>query len=143
MGSGGLGRRDRAVGDARLTPEGCAWCGAPLGAGSRRRPGGLECARCGVVTTAPWPSDAELDSAYSGPYRPSSGRFAGAGDRILGALRARLARRLDRIAPEGSILDVGAGDGTLVDVLARRGRDVLGLERQSDHPRIRVASRAS
>jgi SAM-dependent methyltransferase len=94
------------------------------------------------VTTAPWPSDAELDAAYAGPYRPATGRFAGAGDKTLRALRARLARRLDRIAPPGRVLDVGAGDGTLVDALARRGRDAVGLERRSDHPRIRVGEPA-
>ena len=144
MGPRGLGRRGRTLGDAGLTsaPEACAWCGAPVAAGSIPRPGGLECARCGVVTTAPWPSDAELDSAYAGPYRPTGGRFAGAGDRVLAALRARLARRLDRIAPAGPVLDVGAGDGTLVDALAGHGREALGLERRSDHPRIRVASPA-
>ncbi len=37
------------------------------------------------------------------------------------------------------MLDVGAGDGTLVDALERRGRDALGLERDSRHPRVREA----
>lgn len=112
---------------AAETPR-CAWCAAPaerpLIVGER-----LRCARCGVWTTHPWPTAEQLDAAYTGPYRPRTGRFSGPGDRILAFTRGRLARRIDRIAPPGPVLDVGAGDGSLLRALERSGRAARGLER--------------
>jgi SAM-dependent methyltransferase len=81
-----------------------------------------------------------LNAAYGDWYRPASGRFSGLGDTVLRRTRARLARRLDRIAPAGAVLDVGAGDGTLLDALTACGRWALGLERHSTRPDIRAAS---
>ena len=37
------------------------------------------------------------------------------------------------------MLDVGAGDGVLLDALAARGREVLGLEREATRPDMRAA----
>ena len=91
------------------------------------------------MTTDP-PSAEELERAYGDWYRPSRGRFSGPGDTLLRRSRSRLATRLDRIAPPGRILDVGAGDGTLLDALAARGRDATGLERSSSRPDVRAAS---
>jgi SAM-dependent methyltransferase len=108
----------------------CVWCGASLREGERLR-GRTRCHACGVATTDPWPTEAALDAAYRGSYRPADGRFLGIGDAVLRRSRARLARRLDRVAPPGRVLDVGAGDGALVDALRRRGREALGLERES------------
>jgi SAM-dependent methyltransferase len=88
----------------------------------------------------PVPTDADLELAYGTWYRPAEGRFAGLGDRALRSLRGRLARRLDRIAPAGPVLDVGAGDGALLDALAAVGRDAIGLERHSDRPDVREAA---
>ena len=117
----------------------CAWCGAELDASDAALPGRRRCARCGVATTTPWPSEAELAQAYAGAYRPAGGRFAGPGDALLRRLRGRLARRLDRIAPPGPVLDVGAGEGALLDALRARGREAVGLERGSPDPRMRDA----
>lgn len=111
----------------------CPWCGAEVvsergdGSGFRVQ----ECGSCGIGVTRPVPSDAELDAAYGDWYRPEEGRFSGPGDRILRWSRSALARHLDRAAPAGRILDVGAGDGTLVAALRARGRDALGLERHA------------
>jgi hypothetical protein len=80
-----------------------------------------------------------LDAAYGSWYRPPGGRFSGLGDAVLRCTRGRLARRLDRIAPPGAILDVGAGDGALLDGLAARGRRALGLEREAARPDIRAS----
>lgn len=91
----------------------------------------MSCPSCGAQTTWPEPTDAELELAYGSWYRPGSGRFSGSGDRLLRRLRGRLASRLGEIAPEGLILDVGAGDGALLDALAAEGRRALGLERHS------------
>jgi SAM-dependent methyltransferase len=89
--------------------------------------------------TFPPPTDAELEHAYADWYRPDAGRFSGFGDTLLRRLRARLAIRLDSIAPPGPVLDVGAGDGNLVDALRARGREAVGLERVSSHPHVREA----
>lgn len=111
----------------------CPWCGQQL---RTRDPRLAVCTGCGAGMTWPIPDSAELELAYEGWYRPATGRFAGGGDRILRLSRARLAKRLDRIAPPGPILDVGAGDGTLVRALARRGRETVGLERAGGHEHV-------
>jgi SAM-dependent methyltransferase len=99
--------------------------------------GRIRCQRCGVATTSPWPTDAQLDAAYGDWYRPASGRFGGVGDALLRRTRSTLAKRIDRLAPPGPVLDVGAGDGTLVEALRRRGRDAVGLERHARGPHLR------
>ncbi|MBK8293948.1 MAG: class I SAM-dependent methyltransferase [Solirubrobacterales bacterium] len=48
-----------------------------------------------------------------------------------------MADRIDEAAPPGAILDVGAGEGTLIDALKEKGRKASGLERESDHPDIK------
>ncbi len=118
------------------TGASCAWCGAE----ARPEAGRLaRCAHCGAATTWPPPDARELDQAYAGWYRPSAGRFAGGVDRLLSRSRASLAARVDRIAPPGPVLDVGAGDGTLVRALRARGRESLGLERESGAPYVIAA----
>lgn len=86
---------------------------------------------------SPWPSDADLKQAYGGWYRPDSGRFSGFGDRLLRRTRGRLAKRLRQIAPPGPILDVGAGEGALVEALQREGREASGLDRFVSGPQVR------
>jgi SAM-dependent methyltransferase len=127
---------EEATIDAPVTT--CAWCGAALPELAARRAGRVSCDSCGASTTDPWPSEATLTSAYEGWYRPEGGRFAGPGDALLRRSRGALARRLDQIAPPGCVLDVGAGDGTLLDALRRHGRDALGLELVSARPDIRA-----
>lgn len=117
-------------------PELCAWCRAPIDLTAKRLAGRVVCGTCGVANTDPWPSESDLTAAYANWYRPSSGRF-GFGDAVLRKTRGRLARRLDRIAPSGGILDVGAGDGTLLDALTMRGRQALGLEREAHRSDVR------
>jgi SAM-dependent methyltransferase len=121
----------------------CAWCGGPLGDDAARLRGRVNCPRCGAATTDPWPTPEELERAYGGWYRPRTGRrFALFGDLILSRTRGLLAKRLDEIAPPGPVLDVGAGDGVLLDALHRRGREALGLERDSRRPDVRDCSLA-
>jgi SAM-dependent methyltransferase len=120
-----------------MSPSDCAWCGASLRDGEPLE-GRIRCSACGVASTAPWPSAGELDAAYSGWYRPSGGRFSGIGDQILRHTRARLCARIDRIAPPGPVLDVGAGDGALIAALRSRGREAAGLERRTGGPGIRA-----
>jgi SAM-dependent methyltransferase len=120
------------------SPASCAWCGAPLGPSAARLAGRTRCTSCGAATTDPWPTADRLDTAYA-RYRPESGRFAGIGDEMLRRTRARLASRIDRVAPPGPVLDVGAGDGTLLDALRCLGRDGLGLERDSRRDDVQEA----
>ena len=115
----------------------CEWCGAPLDADAAD--GTALCSRCRARTTWPIPTDAELDRAYGSWYRPQQGRFTGLGDRLLQRLRGRTARRIDEIAPPGPVLDVGSGDGALLDALELAGRDALGLERHSERSDVREA----
>jgi SAM-dependent methyltransferase len=96
----------------------------------------LRCGTCGASTTFPFPSQAEIDEAYGVWYRPSSGRFSFGGDAILRWTRSRLARRLDSIAPPGPILEVGCGDGVLLDALRAAGRTAVGLERGAERPDV-------
>jgi methyltransferase family protein len=114
----------------------CAWCGHVLGSTATNLRGRIRCDACGVANTHPWPTEAELNAAYGDWYRPSSGRFSGVGDAVLRRTRGLLARRLDRIAPPGRILDVGAGDGALLDALSARGREARGLEREATRPDV-------
>ena len=113
----------------------CAWCGRGLEP-STARVGVLRCAGCGAGTTHPWPTDEALDAAYGGWYRPPQGRFGGIGDALLRRTRGRLARRIDSTAPPGPVLDVGSGDGALLDALAARGRSATGLERRAARPDV-------
>lgn len=91
--------------------------------------GVARCAACGTGTTVPWPTDDELEAAYGTSYRPDDGRFTGPVDRILSRTRGLLAKRIDQIAPPGPVLDVGAGDGSLLRAVQATGREALGLER--------------
>jgi SAM-dependent methyltransferase len=124
--------------DGGAPPARCAWCTAPFDDRSPRLRGRRRCRVCGVFTTDPWPDDEMLDRAYSEWYRPRGGRFAGPGDRLLHRSRGLLARRLDAEAPSGAVLDVGAGDGALLDALHVRGREAIGLERASTRPDVRA-----
>ncbi len=117
----------------------CAWCGHRFDSTDDRLTGRVRCARCGVATTSPWPSDEQLGAAYADWYRPQSGRFSGLGDKLLRRTRSALADRLHRILPPGPVLDVGAGDGTLVGAFVRRGREAVGLEPYASGPHIRNA----
>jgi SAM-dependent methyltransferase len=109
----------------------CVWCGHPFDARARRLGGRRLCPHCGAATTDPWPDAAALERAYAGWYRPATGRFAGPGDRLLRCSRGLLAGRLARIAPPGTVLDIGTGEGVLLDALRARGRKAIGLERLS------------
>jgi SAM-dependent methyltransferase len=117
----------------------CAWCERRFDGADERLTGRVRCARCGVATTSPWPSDEQLSAAYADWYRPTSGRFSGVGDKVLRRTRSALADRLHRILPPGPVLDVGAGDGTLVGAFRRHGREAVGLEPHASGPHIRNA----
>jgi SAM-dependent methyltransferase len=115
----------------------CGWCGAPISESAPRRVHRARCTECGAWSVDPPPHGAELDRAYEGWYRPAGGRFGRFGDALLRHTRGRLARRLDGIAPAGPVLDVGAGEGALLEALRARGRAATGIDRHTSHPRVR------
>ena len=119
----------------------CAWCGRRFGSGDERRAGRIRCSACGVATTSPWPGDEQLAGAYAAWYRPAGGRFSGAGDAVLKRTRSALASRLHRVLPPGPVLDVGAGDGTLVEAFRRHGRQAAGVDPYAagGSPHVRAA----
>jgi SAM-dependent methyltransferase len=119
----------------------CAWCGHRFDGGDEYRPGRIKCAKCGVATTSPWPSDEQLGAAYAVWYRPQGGRFSGLGDKVLARTRSTLASRLNKVLPAGPVLDVGAGDGTLVGAFRKQGREAVGVDPyyEGSSPHIRRA----
>src|SRR2546423_3749156 len=121
---------------ARSRVANCVWCGSPLDGSAVRLRGRTRCGACGAATTDPWPSEEQLQEAYGSWYRPESGRFAFIGDPLLRRTRALLAGRLDRIAPPGPVLDVGAGEAVLIGGLPPRRRQAGGLERHSPHQNV-------
>ena len=122
----------------------CTWCGAALDGRAARRFGRTGCPECGASTTDPRPDATALDEAYGDWYWPETGnRFSLVGDALLRRSRASMAARIDEVAPPGPILDVGAGEGTLIDALATRGRKVAGIDRQSGHPEVEEAELSS
>ena len=115
---------------AGVDAEACLWCGHPLSHRGPHLERRTRCDSCGAATTDPIPSEAELAAAYGEWYRPKTGRrfFLGF-DALLARSRGLLAARIDGLAPPGPVLDVGAGDGILVDALRARGRETTGIER--------------
>ena len=115
----------------------CIWCGAPFDERSDHILHRTRCADCGAATTDPPPTADELAAAYGDWYRPhAKRRFYFGADTILGRLRGLQAARIDEIAPAGPVLDVGAGDGTLIDAL--RARSAVRPPASSGTPPVRT-----
>jgi SAM-dependent methyltransferase len=82
------------------------------------------CQSCGIVFTDPAPTD--LDRHYPPRYR----KYRGIVELPLGALYRRRARRWARaFARPGRALEIGCGQGAMLDELRRAGWGVLGVER--------------
>ena len=121
----------------------CVWCDVPFDERSEHLRWRTRCAECGAGTTDPPPTDEELSAAYGDWYRPpAQRRFYFAADAILSRTRGLQAARIDEITPDGPVLDVGAGDGNLIDALRARGRDATGLERNPARADLRDESLA-
>ena len=111
--------------------------------GAERLRGRLRCAACGADTTAPWPTDAELDAAYGALVPAGGGPLLGRRRRVL----RRLARPAGPAARRGSprrarCSTSGAGDGALLDALRHGGRPAVGLERDSERADVRAGELA-
>jgi 2-polyprenyl-3-methyl-5-hydroxy-6-metoxy-1,4-benzoquinol methylase len=110
--------------DATRTAAACAWCERPLPGAAPRALGQVRCEHCGATTALDWPgADA---GAPRQPLRVSQ-RLCALGETARRRTRERLAARIARVAPPGPVLDVGSGDGLLLDALRATGRLTTGI----------------
>jgi hypothetical protein len=128
---------------ARAVPT-CAWCEQPLARGPLRAFGQLRCDHCGATTALDWPAERELVRAQRLPVAEARGvhRVCTLGEAARRRARRRLATRIARVAPPGPVLDVGSGDGMLLDALRATGRLTTGIAsgRGGAEPRAGVRS---
>jgi SAM-dependent methyltransferase len=85
----------------------------------------VRCCNCGLVYTNPWKADAPLyqdESYFTGQNRYIARRheFEHIFDDILS--------QVETYRQKGRLLDIGCGQGLLLDVARQRGWDVFGLE---------------
>jgi hypothetical protein len=115
--------------DATRTTSACAGCEQPLAPGPLRALGQLRCEHCGATTALDWPVERGLVRAPllpAGRLRTSQ-RVCTLGEAARRRARRRLATRIARVAPPGPVLDVGNGDGMLLDALRATGRLTTGI----------------
>lgn len=89
------------------------------------------CAACGLVFLHPLPHGEELDQLYSESYYGKGRRkFAGLLEGAIGALTLFKWKRLRPLLGRGdSLLDIGCGRGTLVNLARAGGVEAYGIER--------------
>ncbi|HZV72767.1 MAG TPA: class I SAM-dependent methyltransferase [Conexibacter sp.] len=115
--------------DAIRTASACAWCEQPLAHGPLRPLAPLRCQHCGATTALDWSSERQSERAPLLPVGSvhSSHRLCTLGEAARRRARRRLATRIARVAPPGPVLDVGSGDGMLLDALRATGRLTTGI----------------
>jgi SAM-dependent methyltransferase len=125
--------------DATRVTLTCAWCEQPLDSGLLRPFGTLRCATCGSTTAAGWPA-AEAPRALAAPRsQERAARLCSLAEAARRRARRQLAGRIARIAPPGPVLDVGSGDGMLLDALRATGRLTTGIDREPRRAGVRDA----
>ncbi|MDP3938375.1 MAG: class I SAM-dependent methyltransferase [Deltaproteobacteria bacterium] len=97
----------------------------------------VRCARCGMGYLDPQPEPDEIAPFYASEYYGGSGtKFVATVERMRSAMAKRRARRLARGLPPGArVLDVGCGDGRLLEAFAALGFRGVGTERAGRRPR--------
>ncbi len=117
----------------------CALCGAAdallLCSTDRRwKPlRSVACVQCGLIRTAPMPTEDELQSYYANEYRADY-QFAGKTPpkfhraRSMREAEQRLALLNEVIRPGARVLDVGCGSGEFLDVAQKQGCSVVGID---------------
>jgi len=115
--------------DAIRTLPTCAWCEQPLVPRPLRAFAQLRCEQCGTTNALDWPAEREPLRAPLLPAAPlrASQRMCTLGEAARRRARRRLATRIARVAPPGPVLDVGSGDGMLLDALRATGRLTTGI----------------
>lgn len=124
--------------DAMELPAGaCAWCEAPLGLLAPGAAGAQRCAVCGSRAGS-WPTDEELAALLSeGAQAIAAERRCTVAEALRQRARRRVAQHVARTAPPGPILDVGSGDGALLDALRAAGRVATGIGRPATRADVR------
>jgi SAM-dependent methyltransferase len=115
--------------DATRAPATCAWCEQPLAIGPLPPLGRLRCTTCGASTPAGWASEHPPARGARLQAQRGAHRLCSLGEAARRSAGRRLALRIARVAPPGAVLDVGSGDGLLLDALRATGRLVTGIER--------------
>jgi SAM-dependent methyltransferase len=88
------------------------------------------CAACGLARTSPQPAADELDRFYPAGYYGRDARYGSATAALISFIHSRRAARLHAIVGRsGRVLDVGCGQGLLLDGLRRKGWQAVGVER--------------
>jgi SAM-dependent methyltransferase len=107
-------------------------------------PGGWDiwgCAVCGTGFLHPFPAPEELARAYDADYYGQGpGKFVSGVEGVVGLFRRRRAALVHRLAPAGPVLDVGCGRGLMLARLAARGREVAGVELDTEAARRTLAN---
>lgn len=130
------------------SPPACPLCGAgssaPLPGYARIPPGDWDlwaCPDCGVGFLHPQPSAEELARAYDAEYYGlGQGKFVAGVEWALRLLRRQRAALVHRAAPAGAVLDVGCGRGLMLARLAALGREVAGVELDTEAARRTLAN---
>jgi len=93
------------------------------------------CGNCGMGKTMPFPSDEELEELYSASnYRDKDKgkRFIPPMEWLVGLLRNRRLRAIERFIKKGTILDIGCGRGLLLKAARESGWEVYATEHNKD-----------
>lgn len=111
--------------DATRTLSACAWCEQPLSRPALHSPWPQRCEHCGTRTALALPLQSD-DKRRAQPARGPH-RICTLGEAARRSARRRMASRIARVAPPGPVLDVGSGDGMLLDALRATGRLTTGI----------------
>jgi len=97
----------------------------------------VRCGRCGLRYLDPQPDPDEMAPFYASEYYGGEEtKFVASVERWRARLARRRARRLARGLPRGGrVLDVGCGDGRLLEAFAALGFKGVGTERAGRRPR--------
>ncbi len=115
--------------DATRSRLACAWCEQPLARPDLRPLWPLRCESCGARTVPTWHEPDAARAVAAAQPRPARGphRLCTLGEAARRSARRHMANRIARVAPPGPVLDVGSGDGMLLDALRATGRLATGI----------------